>query len=108
MLSGKLERQESTDQRQQQSIYNVRKRQHLIVFYVKANKDIFLKVRVFVFKSQDISNSKTEYKIGSQMTFRLKSASNSETRLSGGYCVKNDLHIRTCTNILTLTFSARA
>lgn len=42
------------------------------------------------------------------MTFRLKSASNSETRLSGGYCVKNDLHIRTCTNILTLTFSARA
>lgn len=106
MLSGKLERQERTNQRQQQSIYNVRKRQHLIVFYVKANKHIFFKSTCIC--SQDISNSKTEYKIGSQMTFRLKCAPNSETRLSGGYCVKNYLHIRTCTIILTLTFSAPA
>lgn len=75
---------------------------------LRPTNTFFLKVRVFVFKSQDISNSKTEYKIGSQMTFRLKSAPNSETRLSGGYCVKNDLHIRTCTIILSLTFSARA
>lgn len=75
---------------------------------LRPTNTFFLKVRVFVFKSQDISNSKTEYKIGSQMTFRLKCAPNSETRLSGGYCVKNYLHIRTCTIILTLTFSARA
>lgn len=67
-----------------------------MVFYVKANTYF-----VFVFKSQDILCSKAEFLIGSQITYRLKSDLNSQTRLSGIFLTKNDLPICTCTNIQT-------